>query len=344
MIALSGLTPEELSQRLSLKPPFRGRQLFQWIQKGVTDYKAMTNLPADLIERLEEWGPLPSSRLTDEQRSSDGTGKILLKLQDGLGVESVMLKDDKGRRTACLSTQAGCGMNCAFCKTATMGLKRNLEAGEIVEQFLTLTRRFGELNNIVFMGMGEPLANFDALRQSIRIFTHPEGRGMSPRRMTVSTCGLPDEINRLAQELPEVRLAVSLNAATDEIRNRLMPVNKRYPLPALRKALTAHQAATGKRITLEYVLLDGVNDRREDAEALMAFVREPASSPLKAVINLIPWNRSEGLDFREPRETSIRAFQRNLTDAGLKVVRRYRRGRDIDGACGQLAVSETEPS
>ena len=340
MITFSGLTPEEITRELNSRvfsdhplPAFRGRQIHAWFCRGAEDFRNMTDLSPSLRETLQENARLYSSRVESSHPDPDGTLKLRIALEDGLFIESVLLQDQEERKTACLSSQAGCAMGCAFCRTGEMGLLRDLTPGEIVEQFYHLERAAGEIGHIVFMGMGEPLDNYEAFIRSVELLSLPAGKNMSPRRMTVSTCGLVPGIARLAESPLPVRLAVSLNSARQEVRETIMPVARSYPLPRLKEALLAYQERQGKRITLEYVLLGGVNDGKEDLEALWRFVH-----PLKAVVNLIPWNPVSGSSFSTPGDETIRRFMTVLEDKNIPVTRRFRRGRGINGACGQLAT------
>jgi 23S rRNA (adenine2503-C2)-methyltransferase len=258
-------------------------------------------------------------------------------LKDGLSVESVLLSDGEGRRTACLSSQAGCPAACVFCKTGQGGFKRNLDASEITEQFFRLRFLAPDIANIVVMGMGEPLLNLKELRKALNIFTAPEGLGISKRRITLSTSGIAGGIRDMADRGPPVRLAFSLTTADEALRERLMPAARANPLPRIKEALGYYQEKTGFRITLEAVLLGGINTRRQDADALAAF-----AEGLDVVVNLIPWNPVEGLEFegrplKEPGEREREEFISALEARGLKVTRRLRKGRGIAGACGQLA-------
>jgi 23S rRNA (adenine2503-C2)-methyltransferase len=253
----------------------------------------------------------------------------------------VLLTDAEDRQTACLSTQAGCPVGCVFCKTGALGFRRNLGADEIVEQFLHL-RSIGlqsanpTISNIVVMGMGEPLLNLPELSRAMAIITHPEGMGLSKRRITLSTSGVAAGIRALADEGPDLRLAVSVTTADQALRDQLMPISRANPLPELKAALQYHQQKRGRRVTLEAVLLGGVNTRDEDARALVGFAHG-----LDAAVNLIPWNPVEGLSFRgqplrEPTAGEIAQFGRELERGGLAVTRRFRKGRSVSGACGQL--------
>lgn len=290
----------------------------------------MTDLPAADRERLSST-PLYSSRVAERLEADDGSVKLKIALEDGAAVEAVLLTDADGRRTACLSTQVGCRMACAFCKTGTLGLLRNLGPDEIVEQFVHLSALRGKPSNIVFMGMGEPLDNLASLRKAIVILMHPEGFGVSKRKITISTCGIVPGIVDLADNGPHVRLAVSLTAAEDALRSSLMPVNRSWNLAALKEALLYYQAKTGDRVTLEAAIMGGENSGVDSAAAMAAWIR-----PLNAQVNVIPWNPVTGLPHREPARGEAEAFERELERRGVNAVRRARRGRGVSGACGQL--------
>ncbi|MDR0569366.1 MAG: 23S rRNA (adenine(2503)-C(2))-methyltransferase RlmN [Spirochaetaceae bacterium] len=333
---LSGLPLQTLQSLLKDVPPYRGRQVFQWIARGAPSFQAMTDLPLPLRESLERRYALYSSSILAQLEDPDGTVKIQLGLQDQEHIEAVLLSDREGRRTACLSSQAGCPMACLFCKTGTRGFSRNLAAGEIIEQFLYLRSIGGDIANVVVMGMGEPLLNLPELRKALAILTDPEGIGLSKRRITVSTSGIVPGIRELADAGPEVRLAVSLPAADPKLRERLMPGTKAYSLQSLKDCLLYYQQRQGQRITLETVLLGGVNTREKDLYALAEF-----ADGLDAVVNLIPWNPVEGLalagtPFREPFREEIEHFVQGLEILRVKVTRRLKRGQQISGACGQL--------
>jgi 23S rRNA (adenine2503-C2)-methyltransferase len=332
---LYGLTQEEAAALLSPEPEYRAAQLMRWLTSGTAEFEKMSNLPAGLRRRLTDlFGPSALiSSVVRRESDEDGTVKLLIELHDSLRIESVLLTDEEGRKTACLSSQAGCAMGCTFCRTASLGLQRSLSAAEIVEQYLLLSAVSGPPTHIVYMGMGEPLANLDAVLRSIEIFHDSRGFGIGARKMTVSTCGLPEGIRRLADERTVgVRLAVSLTSADDALRSQLMPVNRSAGLSELKQALTFYQGKRHKRITLEYVLLGGLNDSRKAADQLIDFARG-----LDSVINVIPWNPGAGLPYQEPSGQAASRFCRLLESAGLKVTRRYRRGRGVNGACGQLA-------
>jgi 23S rRNA (adenine2503-C2)-methyltransferase len=332
--ALSGMTPGEMVAYLGLEKKFRAKQIFRWIADGARSFSAMTNLPLPERSRLEAEESLFSTKISQTLKDPDGTVKLQIALADGNAVETVLLTDRAGRKTACVSCQAGCPMNCAFCQTGHIGYNRNLSAGEIVEQFYHLEDTVGRLDNIVFMGMGEPMLNLPAIRKAVSLLCHPDGRALSRRRITVSTSGLIDGIMALADEGPDIRLAVSLTTANPARRAELMPVTKANPLPALREAIAYFIEKTGKRVTLEAALMGGVNTGTEDARELADFARN-----LNVHINLIPWNPVETLPFSTPDHEETQNFQRMLEGYGINVTLRTRRGEKIGGACGQLGKS-----
>lgn len=338
-ISLAGLTPEEISSSLQLKPAFRAKQVYEWIAKGVESFDQMTNIDKATREKLDSSALLRSSSVSQVLRDPDGTIKLQITLNDGRAIETVLLTDKEGRKTACVSCQAGCAMKCAFCQTGQLGLGRNLTAGEIVEEFLFMEKEAGKLDNIVFMGMGEPFQNLDAIRKAVAVLTDPKGRALSSRRITLSTCGLIKGIYDLANFGPKMRLAISLTTADEDLRNQLMPVTKGNPLPELKKAISYFIEKTGKRVTLEAALLSGKNTGKKSAERLIDFARG-----LDVYINLIPWNPVPGLDFETPSPEETRNFVRLLENANLNVNLRTRRGEKIGGACGQLGRSQMQES
>jgi 23S rRNA (adenine2503-C2)-methyltransferase len=300
----------------------------------------MSSLPlalrGELAGRFSLAASAVGSRHEDGPGANGGAVKLGIRLADGAQIEAVLLTDGQGRRTACLSTQAGCPAGCVFCKTGSLGFSRNLSSAEIVEQFLFL-RAGGGIDNIVVMGMGEPLLNLPELRRALAVITDRRGMNFSRRRITVSTCGIVEGIIDLADNGPGVRLALSLTAGGEKLRRHLMPITARYPLREVKDALRYFQKKGGGRVTLEAVLLGGVNTRSEDAAALAAF----AAGLEPVVVNLIPWNPVEGLKLageplREPSAAETAAFLRQLAERGLKVTRRFHRGRGVCGACGQL--------
>ena len=336
-IVLSGLLPAEICESLSLKQAFRGKQIFQWIGKGVESFDEMTNLSLDLRNELKEKALLRSTTVSKVLEDPDGTIKLQVTLSDGLAVETVLLTDREDRKTACVSCQVGCAMNCAFCQTGHLGLARSLTAGEIVEQFLALEKHAGTLDNIVFMGMGEPMMNLDNVRKAIAILTNKEGRALSGRRITLSTSGVIKGIYDLADKGPAIRLAVSLTTADEALREKLMPICRTNPLPELRKAIDYFAKKTGKRVTLEAALLHDTNTSIDSATNMINFARG-----LDVHVNLIPWNPVEGLEFSEPSAKECKNFVYHLEKAGINVTLRTRRGREIGGACGQLGKTLAE--
>jgi 23S rRNA (adenine2503-C2)-methyltransferase len=331
------MSPAELARACSLDPPYRSRQVYRWLARGVASWNEMTDLPASERERLAAAIPsIYASRISARLDDPDGSLKLQIRLHDGAAVECVILEDIEGRRTACLSCQVGCPMGCTFCRTGEIGWLRNLSAGEIVEQFHLLGRSGGgrdggPVSNVVFMGMGEPMLNLDAVRGAIAILSDPDGIGISLRKITISTSGVVPGIIDLAENGPRVRLAVSLTTADDALRDELMPVNKRWNLSALREALVRYQAATGERITLEAALMGGRNSGARDAESLVRW-----AAPLQVQVNIIPWNKVPTLPFSEPSRAELEAYSSVLERAGLAASRRMRRGRGVMGACGQL--------
>ncbi len=335
--SLFGLSPQEIASLIPHAKAFRGQQIFDWVQKGVESFDEMVNIPKNLKEVLTQAGwELFSSTIVEENIDDDGTAKLAIRLYDGKLLECVLLTDDKGRKTACVSSQVGCAMGCTFCLTGTMGLVRNLKTAEIVEQFHLLQNKYGTISHIVYMGMGEPLSNFKAVQASIEILHNPRGVNMGLRKITISTCGVADGIRKLATEGPHVKLAISLVASDNELRSSLMPINNAYPLEELKDAVIDYQEKTGRRVTFEYVLLAGVNDARRDANRLSDYIRK-----MNAIINIIPWNPGAELDFKPPTSEDVKRFTEYLTQNGVIVTRRYRRGRGVNGACGQLAIKNT---
>jgi 23S rRNA (adenine2503-C2)-methyltransferase len=330
---LVGMVPsemEDLAAELGASR-YRGRQLATWIyRKGVVDLDSMTDLSKEFRATL---AGRVVSRLPEVERetpSQDGSRKLVFRLDDGARVSSVLMPDD-GRVTLCLSTQVGCGYACAFCLTGTMGLTRNLSAAEMVGQVLRANAT-EHATHLVFMGMGEPLANYAEVLRTLKILTDAKlGFGYSPRRITVSTVGLVTGIEKLGRENLKVNLAISLHAASDEIRSRLMPVNRAWDLQALMGAVRRYPLAPRQRVFFEYVLLDGVNDAPEEAHRLARLLRN-----IRAKVNLIPFNDWPGSDFRRPPLARILAFQSILLEAGITTTVRWSRGEDIGAACGQL--------
>ena len=333
-LCLCGVPLRELESILAPLPRYRAVQVFSWISSGVDSFQAMNNLPLEQRRELDGRFCLRKTTLIEKLEDGAGAAKLRIGVSGG-AVEAVVLTDGAGRRTACLSTQLGCAMGCVFCRTGLMGLTRNLDSAEITEQFYHIRKFYPDIANIVFMGMGEPLLNLPELRRALDVLC----RKMSPRRVTVSTCGLVDGIESLACEGPAVRLAVSITSAREELRRRLMPVSAANPLRRLKEALLHHQERQRRRITLEAVLLGGINSGADDASAMAAF-----AEGLDVVVNLIPWNPVEGLCFegvplREPSAGELYRFCAELEKRGLKTVLRRKKGRSVCGACGQLGVA-----
>jgi len=365
VIALAGRPPEDVARLLPGQPAFRARQIERWIRAGASTFDEMRDLPRDLRADLASRFRVYSSHIDDgaaapgdgdaaadgagdagdeDAAAGDGAGdagdaatgdgnakKFRVRLDDGAAIESVILTDGAGRRTACISTQAGCPVGCAFCKTGSIGFKRNLRAEEIAEQFLLLRQRAPDISHIVAMGMGEPLLNLAAFRRAVAYLTDPRGLNISRRRVTVSTSGVVEGIVDLAENGPDVRLAVSLTTARPDLRAALMPIARANPLPLLKDSLLRYQRLRKRRVTLEAALLGGVNTTDDDARALAAFARG-----LDVLVNLIPWNPVAGLPFRPPAAAEVTAFAAALTARGFNVTVRREKGRDVSGACGQL--------
>ena len=314
------------------KERFRAKQIFKWLyQLDATSFCEMTNVSKEFRRVLEESAMI--SNLVPEvvEASGDGTRKYLFRLSDGSAVESVLIPDE-GRNTLCISSQVGCAMGCAFCLTGSFGLSRNLTTAEIVNQVCAV-KRDQPVRNIVFMGMGEPLANLAAVIPAVKILTDPDGFQFSTRKVTVSTSGLVPEMAELGKAVT-VNLAVSLNATTDEIRSQIMPVNRRYPLTELLSACKAFPLPSRRWITIEYVLIRGLNDSVEDAKRLVRLI-----SNIPSKVNLIPFNEHESCTFQSPSQDAIDRFHKYLLDKNVTVITRSSRGSDISAACGQLKGS-----
>ena len=337
--ALSGMFPEEIQSFCGLKEKFRAQQIFHWIASGVNSFDEMTNLSFDMRSKLKKDFSLFSTKIKETLKDKDGTIKLAVELYDGSVIETVLLTDKAKRKTACVSCQAGCPMKCAFCKTGQIGFLRNLSASEIIEQFLHLEREAGSLDNIVFMGMGEPMLNLPEIDKAINILAHPKGRNLSKRRITISTSGLCKGIYEMADKGPEVRLAVSLTTADETLRSELMPINKTNSLDELKQAIKYFNSKSNKRVTLELALMKGLNTDKKAALQVIQFVKG-----LECFINLIPWNPVEGLNFKSPSETEVRNFETYLKKAGLNISTRQKRGQSIGGACGQLGSTATKQS
>jgi 23S rRNA (adenine2503-C2)-methyltransferase len=319
-------------------PRFRGEQIWRWVHdKAARSFDDMTNLGRETRARLAETATIGGLTLAEVQTSHDGTRKLRLVTHDGQSIESVLIPDGD-KTTQCISSQVGCAVDCQFCATAKLGLKRNLDAGEIVDQVYLARKLLAEvepgrrISNLVYMGMGEPLHNYDNLVRSLRILTHDKGIGLSQRRITVSTSGLVPKLERLGGEDVRPNLAVSLNAPNDEIRDAIMPINRKWNIAKLLGALRAYPLEQRRRITFEYVLLAGVNDSLRDAGQLAKLLRG-----IKCKVNIIPFNPHPEAPYARPSHAAVTAFQDECRRLGMPTYLRTPRGDDIDAACGQLA-------
>jgi len=354
---IKSLTREEIEAQFKLwnEPAFRVAQLLDWLYaRRATTWDAMSNLPKTLRAKLSENFSLQILELARKQGAGDTTQKFLWKLADGAFIESVLIPanpalygEASDRHTLCISTQVGCAYGCRFCASGLEGWKRNLGVHEIVEQILAVERWNAAqpkeesveptadrvVNNIVVMGMGEPLANYDNLIKALKTLNAPWGGGIGARRITISTSGLAPQIRKLAVEPMQFRLAISLHGATDEVRNRIMPVNKKYPLHELTGACEDYQKVKGRMITLEYILIAGINDSLEQTRPLATLAKK-----LYAKVNLIPYNKVEGLPWVRPAEEVCERFLAALEKLDVTATLRREKGGDIDAACGQLRL------
>jgi 23S rRNA (adenine2503-C2)-methyltransferase len=343
-VDLAGLDLPELEAAFAARGEerFRARQVFAWLYKrGVTELEAMTDLPRDLRTALAGDFRISTPHVVSRERSTDGTEKFLLRLDDGRNIEAVFIPDTPAM-TFCISTQVGCAMACAFCLTGKMGLVRNLTAGEIAGQVRVLA---GALDlrdkpfNIVLMGMGEPLHNYDAVMKAMRILCDPHGFGLPPRRVTLSTVGLLPALEKLGREPLMPNLAISLHAPTDAQRGALVPINRKYGVEEIIAACKRFPIRKRDRITFEYVMLAGVNDSPDDARRLARLL-----AGVKAKVNLIPLNAAAGIPFERPTDAAVDRFARVLAERDVSVSVRKSRGRDIRAACGQLIVEGQQRS
>jgi len=339
-VDLRSLTLEEATELVSElgQERYRGEQVFRWVHGwGAGSMDDLANLPAALRQRLSERAEIATLKVAELQTSADGTRKMRLTTGDGRSIESVLIPDGD-KLTQCISSQVGCALDCQFCATATLGLARNLSAGEIVDQvyrakqLLSRVEPGRRITNIVYMGMGEPLHNFAHVSKSLRILTHELGANLSFRRITVSTVGLVHGIEKLAKQDPRPNLAISLNATTDEVRDRIMPINKRYPIATLLDCLRRYPLEPRRRLTFEYVLLAGQNDTVADADRLARLLRG-----FRCKVNIIPFNPHPGAPYRRPEPSAVQTFQNRARSRGLPTYLRAPRGDDIAAACGQLA-------
>jgi len=343
-VELFGKPLEELRTWVQAQgePAYRGAQIYHalYAERGF-HFAAMTNLPAALRARLEREASITLPAIQRRYRSADGTVRYVMGLNPAgakpAAIETVFMPEER-RQTICISTQAGCAVDCRFCLTATLGLVRNLTPAEVIGQVLVALEDNREAlkqqTNVVLMGQGEPLLNYDAVMAALRILLDPNGAGLSPKHVTLSTSGIVPGIERLGKERARPKLAVSLNASTDEQRNTIMPINRKYPLAALFEACRNYPLRPWERLTFEYVLLSGVNDSPDDARRVAKLLAN-----LRAKVNLIPWNPGE-LPFQTPRPQRIQEFQGVLTEKGILAFVRTSRGQDILAACGQLAALE----
>lgn len=334
------------------EPAYRARQLYQWVYaKRAATFDEMSTLSRSLRERLAERATLRTLHVLDTQQSEDGTIKYLFRTPDHLNIEAVLIpsearddQDEPKRQTLCLSTQVGCPLDCKFCATASMKLKRNLTAGEILEQFMQVAERSGrDLTNVVYMGMGEPMLNYENVFDSVALFTEPDNELVAARRITVSTSGLPDAIRRMADEGQKVKLALSLHALTDTLRSELMPINRRFDLKSVLEAIDYYYRKTRRPITYEYILFAGVNDTDDDVRRLARITRRVPSK-----VNVIPFHEIEftnptgiAATLRSTPPEAFDAFVAKLKAQGVQVMVRSSSGEDIDAACGQLAIKHT---
>jgi len=339
---LLGLTQDEVTGFLTSldEKPYRARQLYDAVyRRRITSFNAMTELPKTLRRILSDNAVVTRTKIESEFLSSDGTRRFLLKLEDESEAESVFMPEER-RDTICISSQVGCPLACTFCMTGVLGLKRNMTAGEIVSQVIVvLNRVYGEgvevphRTNIVMMGMGEPLLNYDQVIKAVRLFVDQKGLAIAPRGVTLSTAGIVPRIYDLGREEIRPRLAISLTASTDELRNNLFPINRKYPLSELMEACRQYPLGERERLTFEYVMLDGVNDSDQQARELVRLL-----SGVRAKVNLIPHNPAPELPYAASSMERILAFQKILTEKGLPSFIRRPRGQDISAACGQLAA------
>lgn len=315
-------------------PAFRNAQIWAWVlQRRAESFDAMNDLPKKLREELNSSFRLWTASVAAHQTASDGTEKLLFQLADGGRIECVLLREES-RRSICVSSQVGCAMGCVFCASGLDGVDRNLSRGEILEQMLRLQRLLPadeRLSHIVMMGMGEPLANLDSVLAALEIARDPQGLGISPRRITISTVGLPAAIDRLAEYSTPFHLAISLHAPNDALRNRLVPVNAKIGIDDILSASDRYFSATGRRLTFEYVLLAGINDTQQCALELVRLLRGRVS-----MLNVIPYNSVAGLPYETPSSEAIHDFRNFLLEGGINIMFRQRKGDGIDAACGQL--------
>jgi 23S rRNA (adenine2503-C2)-methyltransferase len=340
---IKSLDRDELGRALHQlgEPPYRADQILEWLYRKSTDsFAGMTNLPAPLRQKLDSAFVLNTVTALHTRQATDTTNKFLFRLRDHSLIETVLIPATPGlttqsdRHTVCVSTQVGCAYGCKFCASGLEGVKRNLTAGEIVDQVLQVQKLSGErVSNIVVMGMGEPLANYDNLLRALRILNAPSGLGIGARKITVSTVGLAPRIRELADEPMQIRLAISLHGATDAVRSQIMPVNKKHPLEELLAACDYYVNTRQRMLTFEYILIENVNDTLEQAHKLGSIARR-----LRAKVNLIPYNPVEGLPWQRPGRDRCKMFAHTLKSHGITATLRTEKGTDINAACGQLRL------
>ena len=331
---LKSLTQPELEEQFKQlgQPKFRAKQVFTWLHKGVRSYDEMTNLPKSLRDTLEEQFPIQAPKVVRRQESKkDGTIKYLWELSDGNCVETVLMRYHYGN-TVCISTEVGCRMGCAFCASTLGGLVRRLEPHEMLDQVLFTQVDSGlPISHIVLMGIGEPLDNFDNVMRFLELVNHPDGMNISMRHISLSTCGLVPMIDKLAERKLQISLAISLHGSNNAIRDRVMPVNKAYPMEVLLESCRRYYAATSRRIHFEYAMIDGVNDGEENARELLKVLKG-----LPAHVNMIPLNHVEESPYQPSTKAAVARFQKILEDGGVTATVRRTLGGDIDASCGQL--------
>jgi 23S rRNA (adenine2503-C2)-methyltransferase len=328
------------------EPRFRASQIFTWIyRKAVSSFYDMSDIPKELRMRLNELAVISIPRVLKQRVSKDGTRKFLMEMQDKKRVETVIIpqsQDKNTRYSLCISTQVGCPVGCSFCATGQSGFQRNLTDFEMLGQVLGSRRELAKrlktddeqlITNVVYMGMGEPMLNFEEMIKSVRLLNDHRGINIGQRHITISTAGEVRGIEKLAKTDLQVTLAISLHACTNELRDQLIPLNRKYPLEMLMQAIRAYITHSHRRVTFEYIMLDGINIGMNDAAAMIKLIK-----PLLANVNLIPYNEVTGLEFKKPPAATIRQFYKWLTEGGLNVTLREERGADIEAACGQLSA------
>lgn len=338
MINIRDLYYEELEEILVNmgEKKYRAKQVYSWLYKGITSFDDMTDISKELIQKLKDNFILNQLTLADYQKSKDGTIKYLFKLNDGHAIESVLMKYKYGY-TACISNQIGCKMGCTFCASAKIGFVRNMTPGEIVGQILAIQKESGEqVSNVVFMGIGEPLDNYDNVIKAVRIINDPKALNIGARHISISTCGLVHNIIRLANENIQCNLCISLHSSHDNVRTDMMPINKAYNIAQVIEACKEYIKLTNRRITFEYALVDGVNDSREDAIHLSRLLKG-----MLCHVNLIPINKIKGGKYEKSSTEKILAFRDTLNDRGIVATVRRELGSDISAACGQLVRDKT---